>query len=83
MKTYDDPEDVVEQTAFVLGENTYLPHYRRDVFVGPGYGLENTREYLGKELMEAGAKTVRMFLWPRLSFVSNVTTERAEHDINA
>lgn len=61
------PEVTVPQTAFRMGEITYLPHYRRDVYVGPGYGRDNTREYTGGELIDMGAKSVEIQLWQRLA----------------
>ena len=37
---FDNKEETFMQTVYILGEVTYVPHYRNPhVFVGPGFPL--------------------------------------------
>ncbi len=51
--------------TYRLNGITWLPHYRRPVFVSPGYPKYNLREMSGKALMELGADRVDCELWRR------------------
>lgn len=54
-----------ERYAYTLNGVTYLPHYTKNVFVGPGYPLHNEREYTAAELEAAGATRIKTFLFAR------------------
>jgi hypothetical protein len=43
---------------------TYVPHYSKPCYVGPGYGQQNTKEYGPLELLNLGAREETEFLWP-------------------
>jgi hypothetical protein len=54
----------------------YLPHYREGYYIGPGFWEDtgrgsnppanfNTKRYLESELVNAGAKVVKLSLWKR------------------
>ena len=62
--------------AYDLGDVTYLPHYRDNCYIGPGFWEDtgrgstppanfNTKRYSENELIEAGAKPRRVILWKR------------------
>jgi len=52
------------QTAYKLGEITYLPHYTKEnTFVAPGG--EFAKEYTREQMIANGAKAVEINLWPR------------------
>ena len=62
------PENMTEQSVFVLNGITYLPHYsKRFKFVYPGYTGKGTKQPLIdiQELINAGATVKKMFLWAR------------------
>jgi hypothetical protein len=44
---------------------TYLPHYTKPVYVGPGYPEHNLREYTAGELEAAGAQQIPTALFVR------------------
>ena len=55
-----------EAVIFVKDEITYVPHYRNSsVFVGPGYGKHNVKQYSEFELFRMGAEKAFKFLWHR------------------
>lgn len=58
--------DVYETTTYVLWGITYLPHYNEaGVYVSPGYGSHNFKEYTAKELLNAGAVVKKELLFSR------------------
>lgn len=65
MSKHDSPAPLEKRTAYRLGYVTYLPHYTKPVYVGPGYPEHNNREYTKEELLAAGAEPVDMFLLRR------------------
>jgi hypothetical protein len=59
-----EPTDL--QTVYRRGNVIYVPHYDgRQVFVGPGYGRANTREYTAAHLYDSGAYPAQRPLWRR------------------
>lgn len=69
-------KDLIETTVYTLNGITYVPHYRNlSVYVGPGYPKFTTARYAAHELIDAGAKSGTMLLWPR-SLYGVVTDEK-------
>lgn len=66
-----------ERHAYQLNGVTYLPHYTKNVFVGPGYPLHNEREYTAGELEQAGAVKVKTFLFARGPKAAGKVEEKA------
>jgi hypothetical protein len=63
---FDNKEETFMQTVYILGEVTYVPHYRNpSVFVGPGYPVFNKTRYSEEQLVYAGAKRNGFPLWKR------------------
>lgn len=60
--------------VYILNGITYVPHYQnRNLFVGPGYPVgqgkpKPTHTYTAAELLDAGATSSEMPLWPRPQF---------------
>ncbi len=65
MSSHDSPAPLEKRKAYRLGYVTYLPHYTKPVYVGPGYPEHNKREYTEEELRAAGAEPVESFLLKR------------------
>ena len=59
-----DSLDVFATKVYRLRGITYVPHYSKPCYVGPGYGLQNTKEYGPLELLNLGAREETEFLWP-------------------
>ena len=67
--------EVASATVYELRGITYVPHYSKPVYVGPGYGVVRdrkhteaqmhyaTREFSTDELFLAGAVHKQKFLW--------------------
>lgn len=59
-------KELVNTNVFVFNTITYVPHYtKKNVYVGPGYGLTNNFEYSVKDLSVAGALLYEKPLWER------------------
>jgi hypothetical protein len=55
-----------DAAVFIKDGITYVPHYRNiNIFVGPGYGKDNSTRYSEIQLLSMGAEKAYMFLWPR------------------
>jgi hypothetical protein len=63
------------QKVYLLKGVTYVPHYVKDVFVGPGWSHKtgsgdsityHPNIYTEQHLIAAGAQQSEMFLWERL-----------------
>ena len=69
-------KDLIETTVYTKDGVTYVPHYRNSsVYVGPGYPRFTREQYAAHELIDAGAKSGAMLLWPR-SHYGEVTDEK-------
>jgi len=65
----ENKEETFMQAVYILGEVTYVPHYRNpSVFVGPGYPVFNKIRYSEEELVHAGAKRNGYPLWKRSTY---------------
>lgn len=53
------------QTVYVLNGITYVPHYSKDCFVGPGYGQSHRRHVYEATLDLFNAKPEVLMLWER------------------
>jgi hypothetical protein len=71
-----DALEVFPTKVYRLRGITYVPHYSKPCYVGPGYGVltaaelarlglqQNTKEYGSLELLNLGAREETEFLWP-------------------
>ena len=63
---FESKEETTMQTVYILGEVTYVPHFRNThVYVGPGYPRFTRQRYSVEELRSAGAKQGALPLWHR------------------
>jgi hypothetical protein len=53
------------QKCYVLNGITYVPHYSKDCFVGPGYGQSHRRHVYEATLDLFNAKPEVLMLWER------------------
>jgi hypothetical protein len=57
-----EPTRVARQ-VYVLNGITYVPHYSKDCFVGPGYGLNHRQHIYESTLRLNNAEPKMMLLW--------------------
>lgn len=72
--------DTRQYVTYVYKGITYVPHYNRSFYVGPGYTIHSgyydrdgvriytadpSKEFTAEELINAGAKRVVRLLWTR------------------
>jgi hypothetical protein len=53
------------QKCYVLNGITYVPHYSKDCFVGPGYGQSHRRHVYEATLQLFNAVPQMLMLWER------------------
>ena len=57
------PQTRVSRQVYVLNGITYVPHYSKDCFVGPGYGLNHKQHIYESTLRLRNAEPKMMLLW--------------------
>lgn len=55
------------RVVYCLNGITYVPHYKQDSYVGPGYTTDRSRCYTVEQLIQAGAKPQMRLLFNRVT----------------
>ena len=62
----EDPKaELVMTPCYSLNGILYVPHYKKQTYVRPGYGRTHLEEYSWLALLSLGAKKIMTPLWDR------------------